>query len=204
MGPPGSGKGTQSIGISKITRVPVISSGDIFRDHQQQNTELGHLARSYMEKGEYVPDNVTIKMIIGHIKQTEGFILDGFPRTLTQAEALDLELHSSGGIDYVLYIKVSNAELIRRLSGRIICSNCQKTYHTDFSPPSNLGECDDCKEALYQRNDDKPEVVSKRIDVYMNETEPVIEYYRQRGKLIELNGGGTIAEVEQSLTLAIK
>lgn len=204
MGPPGSGKGTQSIRISKITQVPVISSGDIFRDHQQQNTELGRLASSYMERGEYVPDNVTIKMIIDHIKQTEGFILDGFPRTLTQAEALDLELHSNGGVDVVLYIKVSNAELIRRLSGRVTCSNCQKTYHTDFSPPRNLGECDDCKETLYQRNDDKPEVVSKRIDVYMNETNPVIEYYRQRGKLIELNGGGTIAEVEQSLTLAIK
>ena len=207
MGPPGSGKGTQSVRISKFAQVPVISSGDIFRDHQQRSTELGRLAHSYMERGEYVPDSVTIKMIIGQIKaqqQTGGFILDGFPRTLAQAEALDLELSSSGGVDIALYIKVSNAELTRRLSGRMTCSNCQKTYHVDFSPPRNLGECDHCKETLYHRTDDKLEVVSKRIDVYINETKPVIEYYRQKGILIELNGVGTIDEVEQALTLAIK
>ena len=186
--------------------VPIIAPGDLFRAHQQRNTELGQLARSYMDRGEYVPDNITINMIVDEIKaqQPGGFILDGFPRTLAQAEALDRELHASGGVDVALYIKVANTELIRRLSGRLLCISCQKPYHIDFSPPLNLGKCDECDETLYQRADDKSEVVAKRIDVYINETEPVVQHYREKGKLIELNGGGSIDEVEQSLALAIK
>ena len=179
-----------------------ISSGDLFRQHQERDTELGRSARSYMERGELVPDKVTIKMVMEWIndpEQAKGFVLDGFPRTVAQAEALDRELQGNGGIDRVVYIKVPKEELVHRLSGRLVCRHCQRPYHRESSPPAEPCKCDHCDGELYQREDDKPEAIKKRIQVYQEETEPVVHYYRQAGKLREIDGLGPMAEVEQAL-----
>ncbi len=206
MGPPGSGKGTQAGRIADKLGVNLVATGDLFREHQRNDTELGRLARSYMERGVYVPDEVTINMVMGWInalEQSKGFILDGFPRTLTQAEALDRALEGEGGVDKVLFIKVSEEELIRRLTGRFICRNCQTPYHEHSSPPAETGKCGKCGGELYQREDDRPEVVGKRIQVYLDETEPVVEYYRQTGKLDEIDGERSIEEVGKELIKAV-
>ena len=206
LGPPGAGKGTQAARVSDKLGVTRVSSGDLFREHQRIDTELGRLARSYMERGALVPDEVTIKMVMEWIRdpqQAQGYVIDGFPRTLAQAEALDSELAGSDGIDKVLYISVSHDELIRRLTGRLICRQCQTPYHMQFSPPVEPGKCDKCGGELYQRVDDMPEAVQKRIEVYTNETEPLVQYYRQKGKLVEINGEGSIEEVGQALIEAV-
>ena len=206
MGPPGSGKGTQAARISEELRITKMSSGDLFRDHQKRDTELGRLARSYMERGVYVPDDVTIGMVrewIDAPEQRRGFVLDGFPRTLAQAEALDTQLESNGGVDRAVYIKLDQEELVRRLSGRLVCRGCQRPYHHESSPPEEPGACDDCGGELYQRDDDRPEVVKTRIEVYLRETEPVVEHYRATGKLREVDGGGSIEEVGQALTAVL-
>jgi len=206
LGPPGAGKGTQAARVSDKLGVTRVSSGDLFRGHQQKDTELGRLARSYMERGALVPDEVTIKMLMAWVKdprQAQGFVIDGFPRTLTQAEALDTELANSGGIDKVLHIHVSDEELIRRLSGRLICRQCQTPFHSEFSPPAEPGKCDNCGGELFQRADDMPEAVLKRIEVYANETKPLVRYYKEKGKLVEINGEGSIEEVGQALIEAI-
>jgi adenylate kinase len=207
LGPPGAGKGTQVARIAAALGVTRVSSGDLFREHQQKGTELGRLARSYMERGALVPDDVTIKMIMVWInspEQARGFVLDGFPRTLAQAEALDVELEGRGGIDKVLYINVSQEELMRRLTGRLICRQCQTPYHKDFSPPKAAGICDKCGGELYQRDDDKPEAVKKRIQVYVEQTEPLVKYYRKAGKLKEIDGKGSIEDVGKLLVAAVR
>ena len=148
MGPPGSGKGTQAANLAEKLVVDAVSSGDLFRDHQRRDTELGRLARSYMERGVYVPDEVTINMImdwIGDPDHAAGFVLDGFPRTQSQAEALDEALTDRGGIDRVVFIKVSDDELVQRLSGRILCTQCQRPYNLNSSPPLSDGRCDGCR-----------------------------------------------------------
>ena len=206
MGPPGSGKGTQATRVAEKLGVTQVSSGDLFRGHQQRDTELGRLARSYMERGVYVPDDVTITMIMEWINapgQSGGVVLDGFPRTLAQAQAIDRELEDRGGIDRVLYINVSQEELTRRLSGRLICRRCQAPYNAHSSPPEESGKCDRCGGDLYQRDDDKLEVVTKRIQVYMDETEPVVQYYRQAEKLTEVDGEASVEEVGQALVAAV-
>ena len=206
MGPPGSGKGTQAVGLAQKLGVTRIASGDLFREHRERDTDLGRLAQPYMERGEYVPDEVTIKMIMEWINAPEpanGFVLDGFPRTLAQARALDRELADKGGIDKVLYIKVSGDELTRRLTGRVICRRCQAPYHMEYSVPTEPGRCDRCGGELYQRDDDKPETVRKRIQVYVDETEPVVQYYREACKLEEIEGKGSIDEVERTLAAAV-
>ena len=205
MGPPGSGKGTQAARIADRLGVTRVSSGDLFRDHQHRDTELGRLARGYMERGDYVPEGVTIKMIMEWINAPEqgtGFVLDGFPRTLAQAQALESELEGSGGIDKVVYIGVSREELLRRLTGRLVCRGCQAPYHPHASPPMSPGICDRCGGELYQRDDDKAEVVARRIQVYEEETEPVVSYYRESGKLEEIDGEGPIEQVERALVTA--
>lgn len=207
LGPPGAGKGTQAARIADEIGGTRASSGDLFRENIGNNTELGQLARSYMEKGVLVPDDVTIRMVMGWInapEQANGFVLDGFPRTVGQAEALDKELLGSSGVDHVLYISVSQDELIKRLAGRFICRNCQTPYHETMSPPETAGECDKCGGEVYQREDDKPEVVKTRIMVFMNETEPLVGYYRNAGILTEIDGEGSIEGVGKALIEAVR
>ena len=202
LGPPGAGKGTQATRLADKLGVSQASSGELFRQHQQRDTELGRLARSFMERGVLVPDDVTIGMMMEWInapEQNRGFVLDGFPRTLAQAEALDGALACKGGADRVLNIKVSHKELVRRLSGRSICRQCQTPYHQEFSPPLEAGRCDRCGGELYQRDDDKPEAVKTRIKVYMEESEPLVDYYRGTGRLREIDGEDTIEHVGRAL-----
>ncbi|HUV51996.1 MAG TPA: adenylate kinase [Dehalococcoidia bacterium] len=192
LGAPGAGKGTQAVTISKKLGLAHIASGDLFRKEQERGSELGKIAKSYMEKGQLVPDDVTVKMILGRIAAPDcakGFLLDGFPRTLEQAKALDKALAAQGKrIDKVLYIKVSVKELLKRLSGRWICRNCQTPYNIVELPPKVAGKCDRCGGELYQRADDTEETARKRLDVYFNQTMPLIEYYTKSGALVEVNG----------------
>ena len=207
LGPPGAGKGTQAERISEELGIPRVSSGDLFRDHQKRGTELGLLARSYMEKGVLVPDDVTIGMVMEWITGNAsggGFLLDGFPRTRSQAEALDEELAGGGGLDAAVLIDVSREELIRRLSGRILCSGCQTPYNRNGAPPKEPGKCDRCDGELYQRADDKAEAVEKRIEVYIEDTEPLVEHYRAVGKLIRIDGEQSMAEVGDALVSALQ
>jgi len=206
FGPPGAGKGTQAARIAEILVVPRVSSGDLFRDHQNRETELGNLAKSYMEKGILVPDDLTIRMVMEWIeahKDRNGFILDGFPRTHVQAEALDEAMTDQGGIDRALNIDVGKEELVRRLTGRIVCKKCQAIYHLVSSPPRMDSECDSCGSALHQRDDDKAEAVERRLDVYFEETEPLVKYYRQLGKLRQVSGEGSVDEVSGSIMVAL-
>jgi adenylate kinase len=202
LGPPGAGKGTQAARIAEKLQVTKAASGDLFRNNINNNTELGQLAKSYMDRGVLVPDDVTIKLIMDWVdgaEQASGFLLDGFPRTLGQAGALDRAMSDKGGLDLVLYINVPNAELIRRLAGRFICRDCQTPYHERFSPPKVAGVCDNCGGDVYQRDDDKAEVVGKRLEVFFAETEPLVEYYRKAGNLKEINGEASIKDVGDAI-----
>ena len=207
LGPPGAGKGTQAARIAESLSVPKVASGDLFRDHQARDTDLGRLARSYMERGALVPDDVTIKMVMEWVAAHEGeggFLLDGFPRTLAQAQALDREMAGSGGIDRALYMNVNTEELVRRLAGRLICRNCQTPCHEHSSPPAVAGKCDRCGGELYQRDDDKAEAVQKRLGVYFKETEPLVGFYREAGILREIDGEGTVEDVGTALLKAVE
>jgi len=207
LGPPGAGKGTQAARIAENLSVPKVASGDLFRDHQARDTELGRLARTYMERGDLVPDDVTIRMVMEWVEAHEregGFLLDGFPRTLAQTEALDREMVESGGIDRVLYINVNTEELFRRLAGRWICRSCQTPYHEQSSPPSVAGKCDRCGGDLYQRDDDNAEAVQKRLGVFFKETEPLVQFYRETGILREVDGVGTVDGVGAMLLDAVR
>jgi adenylate kinase len=207
LGPPGAGKGTQAARIAENLSVPKVASGDLFRDHQARDTELGRLARTYMERGDLVPDDVTIRMVMEWVEAHEGeggFLLDGFPRTLAQAEALDREMVESGGIDRALYINVNTEELFRRLAGRWICRSCQTPYHEQSSPPSVSGKCDRCGGDLYQRDDDNAEAVQKRLGVFFKETEPLVQFYRETGILREVDGVGTVDGVGAMLLDAVR
>ena len=202
LGPPGAGKGTQAAMIAEEMGVPRVSSGDLFRDHQSRDTELGRLAKSYMERGVYVPDDVTIRMVMDWIEDHEGlggYLLDGFPRTLAQAKSLDEAVEDRGGIDVALNIRVGQDELVRRLSGRLICRICQAPCNRDSSPPRVEGRCDICVGELYQREDDRPEAIGKRLETYFEETEPLVDYYRRAGILREVDGEGTVGEVKAAI-----
>ena len=192
LGAPGAGKGTQAVAITQKLGIPQISSGDLFRSAQKQGTDLGLLAKSYMEKGQLVPDEITVRMVLERIATPDcrsGYILDGFPRTLGQAQALDKALaQKNDSIDKVVYIKVANEELIRRLSGRLICRSCQAPYNINDAPPKIAGKCDRCGGELYQRADDSESVVRKRLETFLKETAPLIDYYQKTGKLVEVNG----------------
>lgn len=207
LGAPGSGKGTQAGIIAETLGISHVASGDLFRSAVNRGDALGEEVKSYMEKGLLVPDEITIKMIMERISEPDcvkGFMLDGFPRTLDQAEALDRAMEEKGGkIDQVFYINVSTDELVRRLSGRFICRDCQAPYHAVSSPPRSPGKCDRCDGELYQRADDTPETVKKRIEVYLAETAPLIEYYKAAGKLVEIDGEGEIDSISKSLVKAI-
>ncbi len=207
MGPPGSGKGTQAGKIASTLGVDSVSSGDLFRLNLSNNTDLGVQAKEFMDKGEYVPDDITISMVMSWIEDPfhdKGFVLDGFPRTLAQAQALEERMLNKGGIDRVIFFNVEESILIKRLSGRLICNECQKPYHKSFLPPLMLNSCPDCKGSLYQRDDDKEEVVVNRLKVYLKETEPVIDYYRSLDILHEVDGALSIDEVSKAMENAIR
>jgi adenylate kinase len=207
LGAPGSGKGTQAGIISDRLGIAHIASGDLFREAASKGDEIGRQAQHYMERGLLVPDEVTIRMILERIATADcanGFILDGFPRTLDQAKVLDRALRETGkAIDKVLYIRVATDELVRRLSGRSICRSCQTPYNEVSSPPKVAGICDLCGGELYQRPDDLPETVRKRIEVYFTETAPLIDYYRKAAKLVEIEGEGEIEEIGERLINAL-
>ena len=206
LGPPGAGKGTQAAMLAEDMGVPRVSSGDLFRDHQSRNTELGLLAKSYMERGVYVPDDVTIGMVMEWIDGQEGrggYLLDGFPRTLAQAEALGGAVKDKGGLDIALNIRVETEELVRRLSSRLICRGCQTPYSRDPSRTTVEGCCEACGGELYQREDDRPEAIGKRLETYFEETEPLVDYYRQAGILREVDGEGTVGEVRTAIGAAL-
>jgi adenylate kinase len=207
LGPPGSGKGTQAGVIAQELGIAHVASGDLFREVARRGDKLGKQVKSYMEKGLLVPDKITIKMILERISAPDckkGCMLDGFPRTLEQAKALDKALSGNGeAIDRVIYINVATDELVRRLSGRFICRSCQMPYHLISSPPKVKGKCDKCEGELYQRADDSAETVRRRLDVYVSETAPLIDYYKKAGKLIEINGEGNIAGISNSIISAL-
>ncbi|MBI2954209.1 MAG: adenylate kinase [Chloroflexi bacterium] len=192
LGAPGAGKGTQAHVLAEKLDLAHVASGDLFRDNLKQGTELGLLAKSYMDRGVLVPDEVTIAMVKERLAKPDcqqGAILDGFPRTIEQARALDDALKEMDKkIDKVLSIDVSEQELIRRLSGRWICRNCQASFHESSRPPKKAGACDECGGELYQRADDTVETARKRLDVYNEQTAPLIDYYGQAGVLVDING----------------
>lgn len=207
LGPPGAGKGTQAKSMSESLDIVHISSGDLLRDHQSRGTELGDTARSYMQQGLLVPDDLIIGMIEERIKLPDaqnGYVLDGFPRTVEQALALEKALEKQGEtIDTVANISVSEEELILRLGGRWICRNCQRPYHEVNSAPRKHGKCDDCEGELYQREDDVSEAVSKRIKVFAEQTVPLIGYYSDKEILVQVDGEGSIEGVRKSLLNAV-
>jgi adenylate kinase len=184
-----------------------VASGDLFRQALRDETELGLKAKSYMDKGQLVPDEITIQMVLERLAAPDcagGAILDGFPRNLPQAEALDKALEKqSKMIDKVIYIAVSEAELLKRLGGRWICRSCQAPYHETDSPPKVAGKCDRCGGELYQRADDNIETIKNRLKVYFTETSPLIDYYKKSGKLLEINGEGNAAGVNKRIVTAL-
>jgi adenylate kinase len=208
LGAPGAGKGTQADILSEEMDLAHIASGDLFRQALEQKTELGLLARSYMEEGKLVPDEITIKMILERVSQPDcasGCLFDGFPRTLEQAKALDKAFADQGKkIDKAIYIKVPDEELVKRLSGRWICRNCQTPYHIVSSPPKVPGKCDKCGAELYQRPDDMEETVRERLKVFSTQTMPIIDYYKKQDKLIEVDGNLGIQEVAKEALAALK
>jgi len=208
LGPPGAGKGTQAKVLSATLGLPHISSGDIFRENLKNGTELGKLAQTYMNKGELVPDDVTISMIRERFERPDceaGAILDGFPRTPTQADALEAMLSDfNGQVNLVPFISAPAEVLIERLAGRWTCRAFGHIFHEKFNPPQQDGICDLDGSELYQRDDDKAETVTHRIQVYLNQTTPLIEYYRARGVLVEINGFQPIEQVTEQLMQSLR
>lgn len=203
LGAPGVGKGTQAELLSSILGLPHVSSGDIFRENITHETELGKLAANYMNRGELVPDDVTISMIGERLSRPDcaaGALLDGYPRTAPQAESLDKLLAGMGTkVQVVPYIRVPEAELVERLAGRWTCRKSGHIYHQKFNPPRQPGICDVDGSELYQRQDDAPETVKNRIRVYLEQTAPLVEYYRKTGALVEIDGNQPIEDVTNDL-----
>ncbi len=191
LGAPGTGKGTQAGILSKEFQLPHVATGDLFRENLKNQTELGKLAKSYMDKGQLVPDDVTARMMEQRLALpdvAQGFLLDGFPRTLPQVDALDKLLKRLGRrITAVVCIHLDDEEIVRRVSQRVICRKCQKPYSLDFSPPKQTGICDECGGEVYQRDDDKPETVRARLQVYHSQTAPVVAFYRQNAEYKEID-----------------
>lgn len=197
FGPPGAGKGTQAGLLSEKYGLAHISTGDALREAVAAGTEVGREAKGYMDRGELVPDEVVTRIAVERIKEEPGgFILDGFPRTIPQADMLDKALGELNlPLDAVVNLKVNRDELIRRLSARWICSNCGEPYHEESKKPEEAGKCDLCGSELVQRDDDRPESVKRRLEVYEEKTEPVLQYYRERSLLREIPGDGSVEQV---------
>ena len=204
MGPPGAGKGTQARRLSEATGMKHLSTGDILRAEVAAGSELGLLAKGFMDRGDYVPDSHIIAMIQKYIDDPAGVLLDGFPRTVVQAESLDTSLEDAGlGIDKIVHFSVDTDELINRLSSRAVCSDCQTPYNLISDAPSKEGVCDKCGGEVIVRDDDKPEAIKNRMNVYEEQTAPVLDYYRSRGEVAEIVATGSPDSVFESLTQAI-
>jgi adenylate kinase len=208
LGGPGAGKGTQAERLAETLEIPQVSTGDLFRENLKNETELGLLAKGYMERGELVPDEVTVGMVRERLSRpdaTRGVILDGFPRTIAQAEALEALLAELGhGLSVVPYIKVPEDVLLARLAGRWTCRACGAMYHQLFSAPQKEGVCDRCGGELYQRPDDTPGTQKHRIEVYFEQTAPLIDYYRKKGLLVEVDGKPGIEEIQAELLAIVQ
>lgn len=207
MGPPGAGKGTQAEKLVEVYQIPHISTGDMFRKAQKEGTELGLKAKSYMDQGQLVPDEVTVGIVKERLAEDDckdGFLLDGFPRTVQQADALDGILKELGmALDRVVNIEVDKAFLVDRLTGRRVCRTCGATYHVTNKAPKVEGVCDKCGGELYQRNDDKIETVSNRLDVYAAQTAPLIEYYQSKGIMSSIDGSKSMEDVLADIRSAL-
>ena len=209
VGPPGAGKGTQATRLAGKLAIPHISTGDLFRANISQQTELGKLAKSYMDAGNLVPDEVTIAMAKDRMEQPDaegGFLLDGFPRNVSQAEALDELLKSEGiKLDAVLDLEVPEEEVVKRIAGRRICRNdSSHVFHVTYSPAKKEGVCDVCGGELYQRDDDSEETVRRRLEVYHTQTEPIIDYYKAQGLVVTISSLGPVDEITQRAMEALK
>ena len=208
LGAPGAGKGTQARMLSETLGVPQVSSGDIFRENLKNQTPLGLLAKTYMDAGQLVPDDVTINMVMDRLSRPDcanGVILDGFPRTLPQAAALDKALAGKGlALSAVPLLEVADEEVINRLAGRRVCRDCQAMYHVEFNPPQVAGKCDKCGGELYRRADDEPETVKNRLFVYYKQTAPLIGFYYAHGVLVSLDGDRPIEDVQAELLAALR
>lgn len=208
VGPPGAGKGTQAQYVAEHLGIPQISTGDIFRANVSQGTPLGLEAKAYMDRGDLVPDDVTVNMVrlrLAEEDASEGFLLDGFPRTVPQAEVLDLLLVEAGsGLDVVLELVVDDDEVIRRLSGRRTCRSCNHIWHVDFDPPAVEGVCDIDGGALYQRDDDQAETIANRLMVYTDATSPLVSYYARQGLLVGIDATGPVDDVTQRAITALR
>jgi len=207
LGPPGAGKGTQAVQTAERTGLLHLSTGDMFRENLRNGTELGNLAKTYMDKGELVPDDVTIRMLLERIGRDDagaGCLFDGFPRTVEQARALDRALSEQGDeIAVTILIDVSNEEITRRLGGRVSCATCGSVFHEIFNPPDAASPCCDTVK-LIQRDDDKPEAIANRLQVYADQTEPLVDYYTQTGKLSSVNGEQSPQAVSEDLLAALQ
>lgn len=199
LGAPGAGKGTQAKKIAEKYQIPHISTGDIFRANIKNNTELGRKAKEYMDQGLLVPDSLTLELIMDRFKQDDckkGYVLDGFPRTIPQAEALTAALNENDEkIDFAVNVEVPDENIVNRMSGRRACLSCGGTYHVVYAPAKAEGVCDACNGELVLRDDDKPETVSKRLSVYHEQTQPLIDYYSKLGVLAEVDGTKDVKDV---------
>ena len=208
LGAPGAGKGTQAEKIAEEYGLPHISTGDIFRKNIKEGTELGKEAKGYMDKGALVPDELTVRMLLDRVSNDDckdGYILDGFPRTIPQAEALDAELMKLGEkIDYAVDVEVPDENIVKRMSGRRACPKCQATYHLEFIPPKQDGVCDECGTGLVIRDDDKPETVQKRLSVYHEQTQPLIDFYGKKGVLHTVDGTQDVGDVFKAIKDILK
>ena len=207
LGAPGAGKGTQAEMLTKLYDIPCISTGNIFREHISNNTELGQKAKAYMDEGKLVPDSLVIELVKSRITQDDcknGMIFDGFPRTIPQAEALDVMLKELNiPIDYVVNVDVPDEMIVDRMAGRTVCPSCGASYHKINKPEAVAGKCDLCGADLIQREDDKAETVMKRLNVYHDQTEPLIAYYKEQGKVLDINGVGAVEEVRDRVKQAL-
>ncbi len=199
LGAPGAGKGTQAKKIAEKYSIPHISTGDIFRANIKEGTELGKKAKTYMDQGLLVPDELVVDLVVDRVKQDDcakGYVLDGFPRTIPQAESLDAALEKIGEkIDFAINVEVPDENIVRRMSGRRACLGCGATYHIEHIPPKTEGICDTCGKELVLRDDDKPETVTKRLNVYHEQTQPLIDYYTNKKVLAEVDGTKDMADV---------
>jgi adenylate kinase len=208
VGPPGAGKGTQAQFIASHLAIPKVSTGDIFRYNVSAGTGLGRQAKAFMDRGDLVPDEVTVAMVASRLQEDDslsGFLLDGFPRNLPQAETLKKLLADWGlRLDLVLELVVDHDEVIRRLSGRRTCRKCGRVWHVAFDPPSVTGKCDECGGELFQRDDDREETIRHRLEVYEQQTQPLISYYADEGILLGIDATGPVEDVTERALVALR